>query len=386
MSAIGGPGMGGTSGRTSDAGSGASLGAWEQGVARAAGDPICLADLEALALAKLDPGVGSYYSGAANDERTLADNLAAFHRWRFVPRIGVEIEGRDTSVEVLGRRWPTPFMVAPLALQRMGDPDGELAGARACAARGLTMSLSTVASATIEDVAAAGAPAWFQLYLLRDRDRNRDLLDRAAAAGYEAIILTMDAPILGRRERDIRTGFHLPAGIGYANIRRGALKRGDTYGDDEMKPSNTWDDLAWVVGATRLPVIVKGVLHPDDAVRALDLGAAGVGVSNHGGRQLDGSIAALDALPAVVDAVAGRAPVLLDSGIRRGTDVLLALALGARAVMLGRPVLWGLAWSGEAGVGRAFDMLAAEVELALGLAGLARADEASRDLVVRIPG
>ena len=366
--------------------SGASLGAWEQGVERAAGDPVRLADLEALALAKLDPGVGSYYSGAANDEVTLADNLAAFRRWRFVPRIGTEIEGRDTSVEVLGRRWPTPFMVAPMALQRMADPDGEVAVARACAARGLTMSLSTVGSSTIEDVAAAGAPTWFQLYLLRDRLRNRELLDRAAAAGYEAIILTMDAPILGRRERDIRTGFHLPDGVGYANIRRGALKRGDTYGDDEMKPSNTWDDLAWVVGATKLPVIVKGVLHPGDAERAIGLGAAGVGVSNHGGRQLDGSIAALDALPAVVDAVADRVPVLLDSGIRRGTDILLALSLGARAVMLGRPVLWALTWNGEAGVGRAFDLLAAELELALGLAGLRCVADATRDLVVPITG
>jgi 4-hydroxymandelate oxidase len=366
--------------------SGASLGAWEQGVTRAAGDPVNLADLEALALARLDPGVGSYYSGAANDERTLADNLAAFRRWRFVPRIGVDIEGRDPSVEVLGRRWPSPFMVAPMALQRMADPDGELAVARACAARGLTMSLSTVASATIEDVAATGAPAWFQLYLLRDRERSRELLDRAAAAGYEAVILTMDAPILGRRERDIRTGFHLPQGVGYANIRRGALKRGDTYGDDEMKPSNTWDDLAWAVGATRLPVIVKGVLHPDDATRAIDLGVAGIDVSNHGGRQVDGALAALDALPAVVDAVADRVPVLLDSGIRRGTDILLALALGARAVMLGRPVLWALAWNGEAGVGRAFDLLAAEFELALGLAGLTRAADATRDLVVPFTG
>ncbi len=366
--------------------SGASLGAWEQGVERLDGDPVRLADLEAIALAKLDPGVGSYYSGAANDELTLADNLAAFRRWRFVPRIGAQIEGRDTSVEVLGRHWPTPFMVAPMALQRMADPEGERAVARACAARGLTMSLSTVGSATIEDVAAAGAPTWFQLYLLRDRERSRELLDRAAAAGYEAIILTMDAPVLGRRERDIRSGFHLPEGIGYANIRRGALRRGDTYGDDEMKPSNTWDDLAWVVGATKLPVIVKGVLHPDDAMRAIDLGAAGIGVSNHGGRQLDQSMAALDALPAVADAVAGKVPVLFDSGIRRGTDILLALSLGARAVMLGRPVLWALAWNGEAGVGRALDLLTAEFELALGLAGLTRAEDASRDLVVPVAG
>jgi 4-hydroxymandelate oxidase len=348
-------------------------------------DPIRLADFEAPALARLSPGSGAYYSGAANDEVTLRDNLAAFDRWRFVPRIGAEVEGRDASAEVLGRRWPSPFMVAPMALHRLADPEGEVAVARACASRGLVLSLSTVGSATIEEVAATGAACWFQLYLLEDRARNRELLERAEAAGYEAVILTMDAPILGRRERDIRTGFARPPDVVYANIRRSGLKRGDTYGDDEFKPSNTWDDLAWVVATTRLPVIVKGVLHPDDAVRALDLGAAAVDVSNHGGRQLDRSIAAIDALPAVVDAVAGRAPVLMDSGIRRGTDVLTALALGAAGVMVGRPVLWALAWGGEEGVGRALDLLAAEVHLALGLAGLRSAAEASRDLLVRAP-
>ena len=365
---------------------GASREGWEHPAVPSGNDPINLADFEALALARLPAGIGAYYSGAANDEVTLADNVAAFGRWRFMPRIGVEIDGRDPSVDVLGRRWPTPFMVAPMALHRMADPDGELAVARACAARGLVFSLSTVGSASIEEVAGTGAVSWFQLYLMADQGKSRELLERSEAAGYEAIILTMDAPILGRRERDIRTGFSRPETVTYANVRRTALKRGDLYGDDEFKLSNTWDDLAWVVRSTRLPVIVKGVLRADDAVRALDLGAAAVDVSNHGGRQLDGSIAAIDALPAVADAVAGRAPVLLDSGIRRGSDVLTALALGARAVMLGRPVLWSLAWGGEAGVGRAFDLLAAEVNLALGLAGLRSPAEASPDLLVRVPG
>ena len=350
------------------------------------GDPVRLADFEALALAKLPPASGGYYSGAANDEVTLRDNVAAFERWRFVPRIGVETQGRDASVEVLGRRWPSPFMVAPMALHKIADPEGEVAVARACAARGLVFCLSTVGSATIEEVAATGAACWFQLYFLDDEGRNRELLARSEAAGYEAIVLTMDAPILGRRERDVRLGFARPPGVEYANVNRSSLTRGDTYGDDEFKLSNTWDDLAWVVANTKLPVIVKGVLHPDDAERALDLGAAAVDVSNHGGRQLDRSIAAIDALPAVVEAVAGRAPVLLDSGIRRGTDVLTALALGARGVMLGRPVLWSLAWGGEAGVGRALDMLAAEVHLALGLAGLRSTAEASRKLLVHAGG
>ena len=376
MSATGGSGATG----------GASRVGWEQAAKPSGSDPIRLADFEALALARLPPGSGAYYSGAADDEVTLADNTAAFGRWRFLPRIGVNVEGRDPSVEVLGRRWPSPFMVAPMALHRLADPDGELAVARACAARGLVFSLSTVGTASIEDVAATGAASWFQLYLLQDQGRNRELLARAEAVGNEAIILTMDAPILGRRERDIRTGFSLPPGVSYANIRRGAIKRHDSYGDDEFKPQNTWDDLAWVVQATRLPVVVKGVLRADDAVHALDLGAAAVDVSNHGGRQLDHSIAAIDALPAVAEAVAGRAPILLDSGIRRGTDVLTALALGARAVMLGRPVLWSLAWGGESGVGLAFDLLAAEVNLALGIAGLRTPAEASRDLLVPVTG
>jgi 4-hydroxymandelate oxidase len=331
----------------------------------------------------MDRGAAAYYGGGGADEVTLADNLAAFRRWRIVPRVMVDIANRDPSVEVLGRRWPAPVMVAPTALHRLAHPDGEVAVARACAARGLTMSLSTVGSSTIEDVAAAGAPTWFQLYLLKDPARNRELLDRAGAAGYEAIVLTVDAPILGRRERDLRTGFHLPPGVGYANIRRGGTLRDDTYGEDELLASYSWADLERTVAGTRLPVLVKGILHPDDARRAIDHGAAAIGVSNHGGRQLDLSIAALDALPGVVAAAGDRVPVLLDSGIRRGTDVLIALALGARAVMVGRPLLWALAWGGEAGVGLAFDLLLGEFDVALALSGVPRASDMSRELLVR---
>ncbi len=347
--------------------------------------PLNLHDFERLALERLDPGVAGYYGGAAADEVSLRESETAFLRWRFVPRMGAEIAVRDASVELLGRRWPLPVMTAPMALMRMADPEGEVALARACATRGLTMSLSTVASSTIEDVAATGAPLWFQLYLLSEPARNQELLDRAAAAGCEAIILTMDAPILGRRERDLRTGFRLPDGVGYANIRRSGARRGDTYGDDSFKASNTWADLAWTVGHTRLPVIVKGILHPDDARRALAEGAAAIDVSNHGGRQLDLSIAALDALPAVAEAVDGRVPILLDGGIRRGTDVLAALALGARAVMLGRPLLWALAWGGQAGAGLALDLLTAEYDLALALSGAVRSSDVRHDLLVPAP-
>ncbi len=335
--------------------------------------PLNLHELEAFAAAALPAGSMAYYSGAAADEVTLADNLAAFRRWRIVPRAFVDISERDATVEVFGRTWPAPVMVAPLALHRLADPEGEMAVARACLARGLTMSLSTVGSATIEEVAATGAPRWFQLYLLRDPGRNRELIDRAVASGYEAIVLTIDAPVLGRRERDRRFGFALPPSVGYATIHRSGTARSDTYGDDDLLASSTWADLDRVLAWSPLPVVVKGILHPEDARGALDHGAAGVGVSNHGGRQIDQAVAALDALPGVVEAVAGRGPVFLDSGIRRGTDVLIALALGARAVMLGRPVLWALAWRGEAGVLAAFDMLLGELDTALALAGAPRA-------------
>jgi 4-hydroxymandelate oxidase len=274
-------------------------------------------------------------------------------------------------------------MVAPMALHRLGHPDGEVAVARAAAARGIVMSLSTVGSATIEEVASTGARSWFQLYLMRDRGRSQELLDRAAAAGYEAIILTIDCPILGRRERDIRASFRLPDGVGYANIRRGGLQRGDAYGEDELLASYSWDDLAWTVAHTPLPVVAKGVLRSTDAIACLDHGAAAVVVSNHGGRQLDTTIAALDALPAVVDTVADRAAVLFDSGIRRGTDVVVALALGARAVMLGRPLLFALPLGGEDAVRRALDLLLAEIDRALALVGVPCARDLRRDLLVR---
>lgn len=362
---------------------GATFDAWEQPAEPSGSQPIRLADFEALALAKMPPALGGYYSGAANDEITLADNLAAFRRLRFLPHIGGAVEGRDPSVEVLGRRWPAPFMVAPMSLHRLGDPEGEIAVARACAARGLVFSLSTVGTSTIEDVAATGAPRWFQLYLLKDRGRNLDLLGRAEAAGYEAVIFTMDAPILGRRERDIRTGFSLPPGVGYANIRRGAIKRDDTYGDDAFKPDNTWDDLAWVVGATRLPVIVKGVLRGDDAVRTVDGGAVGVIVSTHGGRQLDGVVPSPRALPEVVEAVGDRAEVYVDGGVRTGGHVLRALALGARAVLVGRPVLWALAVGGREGVRDLLVELAADTRDQMGLAGVVSCADAGRDLVTR---
>jgi isopentenyl diphosphate isomerase/L-lactate dehydrogenase-like FMN-dependent dehydrogenase len=337
-------------------------------------------DYERAAADRLATGPLAYYAGGAADERTLADNRAAFARRRIVPRVMTDVSGLDPAVDVLGRRWPWPIWICPTALHRMAHPDGELATARAAARRGITMAVSTSASTDLAEIAAVGGPRWFQVYLLADPGARRALIERAVDHGYEALVLTADLQRLGRRERDIRVRFMLPEGVSVPNI---AVATGMSLEDattasfvDRM----TWEDLEWLAGFG-VPVLLKGVLHPDDARLALDHGAAGVIVSNHGGRQLDGAIASLDALPGVVEAVAGRAPVLMDGGIRRGTDALVALALGATAVGIGRPILWGLAVNGEEGVGTILDLVTGEVENAMALAGAARVSDLTPGLV-----
>jgi len=260
----------------------------------------------------------------------------------------------------------------------------DLVSARAAAARAITLTLSTSSSTDLADVAAVGGPRWFQVYLLADPGARRALVERAVAAGYEGLVLTVDLPRVGRRERDIRVGFRVPEDVAVPNIATAAGVSPAEGLKVAFVESLTWADVDWLAGFG-VPVIVKGILHPDDARLALDHGAAAVDVSNHGGRQLDGAIASLDALPAVVEAVAGRVPVLMDGGVRRGTDVLTALALGASAVGIGRPVLWGLAVNGEAGVGHVLDLLMAELELAMALAGAARVAELAADLLVPAP-
>ena len=331
---------------------------------------VTVADYERAAAARLPAGPLAYYAGGAMDERTLADNLAAFRRRRLVPRMMRDVSTVDLSTTILGRRWPLPLWVAPTALQRMAHPDGELATARAAAARDITFGLSSSASTDMADIAAIGGPRWYQVYLLADPGARRAMVERAIAHGYEALVLTVDLQRLGRRERDIRVGFTIPPGVYLPNI---AVAAGVAPADAPQVPfiaSLQWDHLEWLAGFGR-PVLIKGILHPDDARLAVDHGAAGIVVSNHGGRQLDGTIASLDALPAIVDAVAGRVPVLLDGGVRRGTDILVALALGAAAVGIGRPALWGLAVDGEHGVARVLDLLAGELDLAMALSGSA---------------
>jgi isopentenyl diphosphate isomerase/L-lactate dehydrogenase-like FMN-dependent dehydrogenase len=337
-------------------------------------------DYERVAAERLAPGPLAYYRGGADDERTLAGNRAAFARHRIVPRVMRDVSSVDTSVELLERRWSWPIFIAPTALHRMAHFDGELAAARAAAARGITMTLSTPASTDLADIAAVGGPRWFQVYLLADPGARRALVERAVANGYEALVLTVDVPRLGRRERDLRVGFTIPEGVEIPNV---AIAAGVTVSEVvsvAFSDRLTWTDLGWLAGFG-LPVIVKGILHPDDARLAIEHGAAGIEVSNHGGRQLDAAIASLDALPAIVNAVAGRVPVLMDGGVRRGTDILMALALGAAAVGIGRPVIWGLAVDGEAGVGSVLDLLTAELELAMALSGAASIADLTPDLL-----
>jgi 4-hydroxymandelate oxidase len=353
--------------------------------------PVNVLDFEPLARARMEPSAYDYYAGGAGDERTLADNRAAFDRVRFLPRMLVDVTNIDTSTEILGCALSFPVMLAPTALHRLGHPDGEAAVARAASAAQTVMILSTTASASIEEVAdVANGPLWFQLYVYKDREVTRSLIARAEARGYRAIVLTVDMPRMGRRERDVRNGFMLPPDVTMRNLERagrsdaGAWPEGSSFAEywrSLLDPSLTWDAIGWLRSMTRLPLLVKGVLSADDAERAIAAGVDGIIVSNHGGRQLDGTIATMDALPRVVDKVAGRVPLIVDGGVRRGTDVLKAMAVGARAVLIGRPYLWGLAAAGEAGVRDVLRMLRDELELAMALAGCQRVGAITREII-----
>jgi isopentenyl diphosphate isomerase/L-lactate dehydrogenase-like FMN-dependent dehydrogenase len=327
-----------------------------------------VADYEREAERRLDAGPFGYYAGGAGDEVTLRDNVASFSRWQLRPRVLVDVGEVTTATEVLGREVSMPLLVAPTAFHRLAHPDGELATARAAAAAGTVMCLSTLSSVAPAELAAAapGARLWFQLYWSADRGFTADLLARVADAGFEALVLTVDFPAAGRRERDLRTAFALPEDLPTPNIPGSLHREGFHAALGEIVDTTlSWRDLEWLREHCALPVLLKGILSAEDALLSAEHGAAGVIVSNHGGRQLDGVAASLDALPEVVEAVGERVEVLLDGGIRRGTDVLKALALGARAVLAGRAVLWGLAVGGEQGVRDVLELLRAEIALGL---------------------
>lgn len=355
--------------------------------------PINLFEYEARAGDNLERPAYDYYRSGAHDEITLAQTRRAYDRLALAYRVLVDVSHRDPSTTVLGRSVRTPILVAPTAFHRLACPDGELATARAASAAGTIMILSSLSNTDVEEVAsAAPGQVWFQLYVYRDRLATEGLVRRAEAAGCAALVLTVDAPQLGRRERDVRNRFHLPEGLAVKNLMPagyGAVDEAQgesglaAYFASLIDPSLSWDDLRWLRDLTTLPLLIKGVVRADDAAKAVDAGVDGIVVSNHGGRQLDTSIPTIEALPAIAEAVDGRAQLLLDGGIRRGTDVIKALALGAHAVCIGRPILWGLADDGQAGAEHVLQLLADELDLAMALCGTPNVAAITRDLVVR---
>jgi 4-hydroxymandelate oxidase len=354
-----------------------------------------LLELEALAQQHLPRMAFDYYAGGAEDEVTLRGNRAAFERIALRPRMLVDVNVIDTSTTVLGQPVAAPIIVAPTAMHRLGHPEGELATARGAGAAETLMAVSTLATASLEGVAAAASgPLWFQLYAYKDRAITRALVERAKAAGYQALCLTVDATHSGRRERDVRNQFALPPGVALGNFSGPEMQMMPhqasgsaltTYVMRLMDVVLTWDDVDWLQSFADMPIVLKGILTAEDARLAVEHGVAGIGVSNHGGRQLDGTLASIRALPEVVEAADGRAEVYLDSGVRRGTDVLKALALGSRAVMIGRPILWGLTLAGAAGVERVLRMLRHELEEAMLLAGKPTIASIDRSLIAPNP-
>jgi isopentenyl diphosphate isomerase/L-lactate dehydrogenase-like FMN-dependent dehydrogenase len=357
--------------------------------------PMAWDALEREATERMAPGPRGYVNGGSGTEDTMRANLDAFKRHRIVPRMLRDVETRSLERTVLGTTMPAPLLIAPVGVQSIVHPEGELAVARAAASTGIPLIASTASSFTMEAIAEAGAagPRWYQLYWPRGRELARSLVQRAEAAGYEAIVVTLDTWLLGWRPRDLQEAY-LPflESVGIANylsdpVFRSTLER--TPEEDPMaavgqfvgvfsNPSVTWDDLSFLRECTSLPIVLKGVLHADDAREAVARGVDGIIVSNHGGRQVDGAIGALDALPAVVDAAGSELTVLFDSGIRSGADAFKALALGARAVCIGRPAMWGLAVGGEEGVRMVLQCLLAELDLTLALSGLSHVDQLDR--------
>lgn len=352
-----------------------------------------LLELEDLARGKVPRPSFDYIAGGADDEVCLRRNREAYGNWALRPRVLVDVSKRDTSTTVLGQRVSMPILVAPTAFHGLVHPEGEVGTARGAAAAGTLIVVSMVATKTLEDVALAiAAPRWFQLYMWKDRELTAELVRRATKAGYRAICLTVDTPVLGRRERDERNAFTLPPELGIANVRPAGLDRipvsegGSAfakYVEEQFDPSATWRDIEWLRSLTSLPIVVKGIMTAEDASLAVDHGVSGLIVSNHGGRQLDSALGTLDALPDIVDAVRGRTEIYMDGGIRRGTDVLMALALGAKAVLVGRPILWGLALGGADGVRAVLEHLRTEFDAAMALCGRSHVSQIDRDLVQR---
>src|SRR5438552_4717896 len=350
-----------------------------------------LLELEALAREVMEPGAFDFVVGGAEDEVSLRRNREDFERIVLRPRVLEDVSSVDTSTTVLGTPVSLPVLIAPAIGHKMCCPEGELATASAAASAGTILVLSTLATVSMEDVAAAtGAPKWFQLYVYKDREVSRNLVQRAEAAGYKALCVTVDVPRIGHRTTDLPNAFRFPQehpfanflGMGLENLPVGVVGSNlEAYIVSKWDPSLAWADIDWLSSLSRLPVVIKGILTAEDALRAVEHGAAGLVVSNHGGRQLDSVDSSIAALPDVVEAVGERIEVLMDGGIRRGTDVLKALALGARAVLIGRPYLYALALNGEEGARRVLEVLREELATSMALAGRPTVAGIDRSLV-----
>jgi 4-hydroxymandelate oxidase len=354
-------------------------------------EAINLLALEMRARELLPQAAYDYYAGGANDEITLRENRVTFERITLLPRMLVDVSERHMGTTALGEPVSMPILIAPTAFQGLAHPGGEVATVKAAGATKTLMILSTLSTFSIEEVmAVATGPVWFQLYVFKDRAISASLVKRAEVAGCKAIVFTVDAPLRGRRERDVRNQFKLPADLSVKNLLPTGLKEFPdciagsglvAYIASLLDPALTWKDIEWLTGITKLPVLVKGILRSDDALLAVNHGASAIIVSNHGARQLDTTPATISVLPEIADAVGDKAEVYVDGGIRRGTDVLKAIACGARAVFIGRPVLWGLASGGEAGVRYVLEMVRQEFDLAMALSGCPTLSAITRDLI-----
>jgi 4-hydroxymandelate oxidase len=354
-------------------------------------NPVNINDYEIIAKGKLTQMAYDYYSSGACDEITLKQNCEAYAGIKLKYRVLKDVSSRDLSVTILGQKISFPVMIAPTAFQGMAHPDGELATVRAAGKGGTIMVLSTLSNTAVEDVVAESkTPVWFQLYVYKDRNATKELVRRVESAGCKVIVVTVDAPYLGIRERDVRNQFNLPDGLtvkcmdavglgGVDEVEGGSGLAG--YFASKLDPSLSWKDIEWLRSITKLPIILKGIACAEDAKLAVKHGVDGIIVSNHGGRQLDTCRATIEVLPEVTDAVRGKTEILIDGGIRRGTDILKAIALGAKAVLIGRPVLWGLAAEGEQGVTNVLEIFRKEFDLAMALSGCTSVNEISIDLI-----
>jgi 4-hydroxymandelate oxidase len=349
-----------------------------------------ISDYERLAPQRMSKMAWEYISAGAADELTLRWNHEAYGRLRLRPRVLVDISKLDTRLTLLGREHRLPLLLAPTAYHKLAHPEGEIATAKGAGAADVTLVVSTSATTSLEDVAAAAkGPLWFQLYVNPSRDYSRELIRRAHAARYEALVITVDQQVLGTRSREARSGFTLPPGLERANLKGLEIATGGQRPNEStiysrlLDPSLTWKEIVALRETTQLPMILKGIMTGDDAARAVDAGAAAIIVSNHGGRVLDTVPATLEALPEVVARVSGRVPVLVDGGIRRGTDILKALALGATATLIGRPYLYGLAVGGAEGVAKVVNILRREFEMAMALTGRTRLNEIDQTVIWR---